>query len=197
MKRYKLKKDLPTFKAGKECWLGVDGQLLAQNEDDEVIQMYSAKTMQKFPNILKDWFEEISEEPRSADSIQIGDKYYFLDSCRSVNCDVWGNTLLDRERRAHGNCYLVEEEAMAGAAWLKAYQILRQDTKGFKPQKGKGRYYTIYWDVYDRKFRVDYYTSDLGGARQYSPLIFATREDAEGSLKKHKREWKIYLGVEE
>ena len=55
-KRYKLKRDLPTFKAGDIFYLSGMGNLF--HESDGVVA-YSWSTIDKFPNILTDWFEEI------------------------------------------------------------------------------------------------------------------------------------------
>ena len=56
MKRYELKRDLPTFKAGEIFYLSDIGNLI--HESDGVVA-YSWSTIDKFPNILTDWFEEI------------------------------------------------------------------------------------------------------------------------------------------
>ena len=56
MKRYKLKRDLPTFKAGEVFYLSDAGNLLRESDN---IAAYSWATIDKFPNILTDWFEEI------------------------------------------------------------------------------------------------------------------------------------------
>ena len=59
MKRYRLKKDLPTFKAGEVfvLWNSIEEQGLLRESDD--IMAYHRKTLDKFPNILEEWFEEI------------------------------------------------------------------------------------------------------------------------------------------
>ena len=58
MKRYELKRDLPTFKAGEIFHLSGMGNLI--HESDGVVA-YSWSTIGKFPNILTDWFEEVKE----------------------------------------------------------------------------------------------------------------------------------------
>ena len=55
-KRYKLKRDLPTFKAGDIFYLSSMGNLFHESEG---VVAYSWSTIDKFPNILTDWFEEI------------------------------------------------------------------------------------------------------------------------------------------
>lgn len=59
MKRYRLKKDLPTFKAGEVfvLWDSIEGPGLFRESDG--IMAYHRKTLDKFPNILEGWFEEI------------------------------------------------------------------------------------------------------------------------------------------
>lgn len=59
MKRHKLKRDLPTFNAGDEFCLNNNNDLYLK---DSNIIAYNHYTLEKFPNILKDWFEEIPEE---------------------------------------------------------------------------------------------------------------------------------------
>lgn len=58
-KRYQLVKDLPTFKAGEifELWDSIETQGLYRESDG--VMAYHQKTLDKFPNILEEWFEEI------------------------------------------------------------------------------------------------------------------------------------------
>ena len=62
MKQYKLKKDLPTFKAGGTFHINDKGNLVSDNEFSKGIVAYSKSTLDKFPNILTDWFEEYEEQ---------------------------------------------------------------------------------------------------------------------------------------
>lgn len=61
MKRYKLKKDLPTFKAGGTFHINDKGNLVSDNESSKGIVAYSKSTLDKFPSILTDWYEEYEE----------------------------------------------------------------------------------------------------------------------------------------
>lgn len=75
MKRYKLLKDLPTFNAGDEFVLRDNGCLYLNKVDAVTgyltgvghwkndVMAYHKRTLEQFPNILEDWFEEI-EEPK-------------------------------------------------------------------------------------------------------------------------------------
>ena len=62
MKQYKLKKDLPTFKAGDTFHINDKGNLVSDNESSKGIVAYSKSTLDKFPSILTDWFEEYEEQ---------------------------------------------------------------------------------------------------------------------------------------
>lgn len=62
MKRYKLKKDLPTFKAGGAFHINDKGNLVSDNESSKGIVAYSKSTLDKFPSILTDWYEEYEEQ---------------------------------------------------------------------------------------------------------------------------------------
>ena len=55
MKYYRLKKDLPTFKQGELFYTDDEGSLIRTDDD---LMAYYYKTIEKFPNILVDWFEE-------------------------------------------------------------------------------------------------------------------------------------------
>lgn len=61
MKRYKLLKDLPTFKAGDLFYISEYGALVYDDGDGGVMA-YARQTLDMFPNILTEWFEEIQEE---------------------------------------------------------------------------------------------------------------------------------------
>lgn len=66
MKRYRLKKDLPTFKKGELFHMDENGNLWrdkgqkGKHWQDEVMA-YHHKTIERFPNILTEWFEEYEE----------------------------------------------------------------------------------------------------------------------------------------
>lgn len=192
MKKYKLLKDLPTFKAGQKCWLGIDGQLLTQDEDGKVILMYAASTMAKFPNILRDWFEEILEPLKTVWDLEENDPYFYISLDGSIKETYWGDYSYDNAAREYGNCFASWREAEKELTRRKAKQILLRDTKGFKPNwKDKGQLkLSIYYDHECKKLFSDY-----DWDHQYNTIYFATEKDALESIKNHDREWKTYLGI--
>ena len=79
MLRYRLLKDLPTFKARDMFYISQYGALI-YDDGGFGVMVYSQSTLKRFPNILTDWFEEIQEEP--TDSIRWkpknGDNYFYI-----------------------------------------------------------------------------------------------------------------------
>ena len=189
MKRYKLKKDLPTFNAGEIFYLSDAGNLLRESDN---VPAYSWSTIDKFPNILTDWFEEIKESTRWKP--ELGYKYYLLDSNGSVYDSVWSNDYIDRNRSEIGNCFQTEEEAERVVEYLKALATVRGDAIT-KFTKGRNNFYVVYnaahnyLDVVENAFFI---RNGIFGLP-----YFATREDAQRSIERHKNEWLTIFGVEE
>lgn len=190
MKRYKLKRDLPTFKAGDRFVLIDSGSLI--HESDGVVA-YSWTTLDKFPNILTDWFEEINESTRwKPDRNQ---KYYYLGNSGSVYYDTWANgSPIDNGRFEIGNCFQTEEEAKKAAEYLKAIAIVRGDATT-KFVKGKRNWY-VYYDAVYKWLDVMPNFSDIKNGIFGLPY-FATIEDARRSIEQHKNEWLTIFGVKE
>lgn len=96
---------------------------------------------------------------------------------------------------AAGNCFKTKAEAEEFLAWLKARKTLLDDTKGLKPD----------WeDIAISKHCAVYHSTDgtLGTDtwqtfNQGQNIWFKTTEDAEESIKKHEKEWRIYMGLPE
>lgn len=66
MKRYRLKKELPTFKKGELFHTDEDGNLWRDEGQNgkhwrKEVMAYNHLTIERFPNILTDWFEEFEE----------------------------------------------------------------------------------------------------------------------------------------
>lgn len=199
-KRYKLKKDLPTFRAGQEFFLSSSGSLWSLDGHDRdggsisKICAYGAVTLDKFPNILTDWFEEILEEPKTVWDLEgsmrcwvIGDDTVWEERW----CDIVGAV----DKRNAGRIALSEDEAKKELARCKARTILLRDTKGFKPdwsrEEVRAKKYFVVFDVLGNDLCVDFTNS-----YRENKIYFPTEEDAEASIKTHKKEWLTYLGVE-
>lgn len=200
MKRYKLLKDLPTFKAGQLAYVSSLGNLMAGTpEEPETadtglnLMMYHRGTLEKFPNILTEWFEEIQEP---TDSIhwkpKYDDWYFYISDHGSVCSDIWNDNYTDNKRLAFGFVYRTEEECKAALDRELAEVRLRL-TSDFKPdfESGKGGW-MVYYDHGCETLAVcelDYY--DDGEIVRYK-----TREEAEKSIEENREDWKIYFGID-
>lgn len=127
MKRYKLKRDIPAFKAGEVFYLSDAGNLFRESDN---VPVYGWTIIDKNPNILTDWFEEVKESTRWKP--RIGQKYYLLDSNGSVYDSVWSNDYIDRNRSEIGNCFKTKEEAEKAVEKLKAWKRLKDSGLKFK-----------------------------------------------------------------
>lgn len=189
MKRYRLLKDLPTFNKGDIFRLTEHGHLMS--EEAGVIA-YAEPTLEKFNILDSGWFEEIPESRRWRAGE--GERYWCVQSDGEKADDYEDKMDVDDLRYELGNYFKTEEEAQKAANWLKAFTVLRDDTKGFKPDwenDEQAKWYVLY-DHGHGRLGEDWYVS-----LQKSIIHFATQDDALESIKKHEREWKIFYGVEE
>lgn len=128
MKRYKLKRDIPAFKAGEVFYISDAGNLFRESDN---IAAYSWTTLDKFPNILTDWFEEIDEPTRWKP--ELGHDYYYISGDGHVYDDSWDDSqFADRGRFEIGNCFQTEEEAERVVEKLKAWKRLKDSGLKFK-----------------------------------------------------------------
>lgn len=202
MKRYKLLKDLPTFKAGQLAYISKTGNLIAGTPENQkttetglIIMIYHETTLKKFPNILTEWFEEI-EEP--TDSIRWkpknGDKIWYLDENGNTNF-----TYFDEDDSYHlsrfefGNTYRTSDECEQARERRLAKVRLRR-TSDFKPdfKNGNGGWVVMY-DHFERVLAIECYSFCDSG----EPVRYETEEEALKSIRENERDWKIYFGIKE
>ena len=189
MKRYKLLKALPTFKAGDVFYLSDGGNLFHESKD---VLAYSWTTIDKFPNILTDWFEEIKEPTRWKP--EIDQKYYCMVDSGPVVDDYWNDVGIDHERFDIGNCFKTKEEAEQVVEYLKALAVVRGDATT-KFTKGGNNWY-VYYDTNLNSIYSSISRSMLDNGVFGLPY-FATMEDAQRSIKLHEKEWLTIFGIEE
>ena len=201
MKRYKLLKDLPTFKAGQLAYISKTGNLIAGTPENQkttetglIIMIYHETTLKKFPNILTEWFEEIKEP---VDSIhwepKIGDKYW-TSSGTGVYFQVWRDDEFDRDRYELGRVYKTKEECEKAYKRELAEARLRR-TSTFTPDWEDGlqiKYVVIFNHVMNRLEVHELTFEDLG-----LPVYFESEVSAMKSIRENKQDWKIYFGIKE
>ena len=190
MKRYKLKRDTPAFKAGTECYIEEAGHMVPCRGISYTI--VHKDQLEKNPNILTDWFEEIEEQTRWKPEYR--QNYYCVVSDGSVVDDDWSDWRLDDGRFEIGNCFKTEEEAERVVEYLKALAVVRGDaTSEFVK-------YNDNWFIgYDPEHKsIDAFCNPYTARNGIFGLpYFATKEDAQRSIELHRNEWLTIFGVKE
>ena len=124
MMKYKLKKDLPCAKAGEIFREDYD-----KNDNNNVYLYQESYGLKQHKICLEDidnfdeWFEEVEE-------------YYVINSVFGYVLKINGNSYSDlqiRNMRELGVLFDTWLEADRKFAYLKAQAVIKQDTKGFKP----------------------------------------------------------------
>lgn len=199
MKRYILKKDLPTFKSGEKFFISKSGNLIVGTPSNPKqitvetsyglpmkidLMAYAQETLEEFPNILKDWFEEIKDS----------EEHFYIDSKGDIEYskNEWNEEVVEHHKLI-GNYFETYKEAEKYLKYLKAKVIIKQDTKGFKPDWkdiAKDKYYG-FWDSSAKK--LDWIRISI---LQDDRIYFETRNDIKESFEKHPKEWKTYLTYE-
>ena len=190
-KRYRLKYDLPTFKAGDEFELAPCGALVQITNGRTGVCAYTASTLEKFPNILTDWFEEIKETTRWKP--ESNHMYCFIRDDCDVYYDIWTGDI-DQKRFDLGNCFQTKEEAERVVEYLKALAVVRGDATT-KFVRGKSNYYVVYNTTYNCLDVSDNCYLIKNGI--FGLPYFATEEDAQKSIELHRKEWLTIFGVKE
>lgn len=190
MKRYKLLKDLAGLKAGSTLYLNELGNLVAE---DKTTIVFLANFIHHYRLLDSDWFEEIPEGYKRWRAKK-GELYWYVRSDGGVVYDHEIKIDVDDDHYELGNYFKTEEEAQKAADWLKAFAILRDDTKGFKSDWKDGS--QLRWGV-GYNYGTNRLSVYLTFRVQEGVIYFATQDDAEESIKAHERQWKIYYGAEE
>ena len=195
-KKYRLLKDLPFAKAGDEFKeMHDDGRIvLAPEEWDQHRHEIDINDIDNFD----EWFEEVKEleMPKEFFCIDI-DKvicygYSFFQHSENTRQEYIRFT---EKYKSVGNCFETREEAEKYLAYLKAKAIIKEDTKGFKPDwnnEDENRYRGC-WDL---KKDTTIWMYESGAFRE--PLIFfKSVKDVKESFEKHPNEWRTYLTYEQ
>ena len=191
MKRYKLKRDTPAFKAGTECYIEEAGNMVPSHGISYTI--VHKDQLEKNPNILTDWFEEINESTRWKP--EMGQTYYHVGGDGFIYDDTWVNdSAVDNGRFEIGNCFKTKEEAEQVVEYFKALATVRGDaTTRFV--KSRDNWY-VYYDTDSNSLESSISHTMLDNGIFGLPY-FATIEDARKSIELHKNEWLTIFGVKE
>lgn len=182
MKQYKLLKDLPTFKAGDEFYIDSNNNLRLKVSDS---MAYNHYTLEKFPNILKDWFEEIHKCKRCR--AEYRGPYYYVNSLGIISSNNDYRDTEDDHLYSIGNYGLTKEELESKLKYDIARQVLLDDAKGGKWKKN-GINLCVYYENSINRWIFDNTIRDI----QISGAIyFQNRADTQKSLEEHKEQWEI------
>lgn len=196
MKRYKLLKDLPTFKAGDLFYISEYGALVHNGGDPDGcnVMAYAQSTLEMFPNILTEWFEEIQEP---TDSIhwkpECGEEYWVVNSYGLIVKRIWSDSNEDLNMYKLGIVHPTKEECEKAHDRELAEVRLRR-TSNFKPnfKNGNGGWVVMY-DHFERVLAIECYSFCDSG----EPVRYETEEEALKSIKENEQDWLIYFGIKE
>ena len=182
MKKYKLLKDLPFAKAGEifEINRGEIDDCITLYRNEE--QIHQFKVGNNASEMFDEWFEEVKESKR----------YYFIGGLGYIGSDTVDG-LTEKYRQELCNYFETQEEAEKYLEYLKAKAIIKQDTKGFKPnwKNPSQKRFFGYYNLIDKK--LCYFNAV---ENMESKIYFKSEEDIEESFKKHPEEWKTYIDYE-
>lgn len=194
MKRYKLLKDLPFAKAGDILSLERSQEygyfkLCKDRSNPRSIELYEG-IVEGFIDNFDEWFEEI-KEPKIFFTIDI-----YKSKFKEMNTDYYSgwSALEVKNIKDLGLLFKTKEEIDKFIAYLKAKAIIKQDTKGFKPNwnnEGEKKFFGS-WNFQRKEAYWDYEYIN-----KYVEIYFKTNEDIEESFEKHSEEWKTYLTYEQ
>jgi len=161
-------------------------------EDHEVNTLYGEPITLK---TLNKYCEDAPEEKKYGGRVpKRGDYYYNINWDGEIRRYLWDDLEEDKNGFECGNSFWTKEEAERELARREAYVILKEDTKGFKPdwKDLSKRKYSVCYDYSLRRLAVANFVCST-----VSELAFATEEDARASIEAHSSEWKTWLGVED
>lgn len=194
MKKYKLLKDLPFAKAGDILSLERSQEygyfkLCKDRSNPRSIELYEG-IVEGFIDNFDEWFEEI-KEPKIFFTIDI-----YKSKFKEINTDYYSgwSALEVKNIKDLGLLFKTKEEIDKFIAYLKAKAIIKQDTKGFKPNwnnEGEKKFFGS-WDFQRKEVYWNYEYIN-----KYVEIYFKTNEDIEESFEKHSEEWKTYLTYEQ
>lgn len=183
MKIYKLTKDIPMFKKGDLFFIHPEQGCLIQK--DTLRLAYHKETIDKNPEILNDWFEEISKNKRRR--ADYGSEYYYVNDFGYVDKGEDYRDIEDDIRYSIGNYGLTEEGLEAKREYDIARQVILDDANGGKWEKG-GSNCCAYYNYDEDDWGYDYTVNYM---QTIGIIYFQNLDDIKDSLKKHKEQWEI------
>lgn len=194
--KYKLLKDTPTIKAGtifEEIVSMSDGtRELAVAVPGEDIPEDPQFAIQDIDN-FDEWFEEIQEP---VDSIhwkpKIGDRCFILENV-NIRPTAYTGMLRDYNAWRTGRVFRTKGECEKALDRELAEVRLRK-TSNFEPDFEDCRGgWVVYYNYKDKELYA--YDTDYDDSGEI--VRYATKEEAEKSIRENREDWLIYFGVKE
>lgn len=184
MKYYKLVNDIPMFKKGDLFFIHPEEGCLLQK--DTLRLAYHKKTLEKNPEILKDWFEEIEKSKNKRWRGQKCDGYYFLSDSGDVYSETDIYDEIDNYRYNTGIYGRTKQELEAKREYNIARQVLLDDAEGGKFIEG-GKNWHAFYDTTSETYAI------ASGMSYYFPgvVCFKNGGSLYKSLKEHEEQWEI------
>lgn len=196
--KYKLLKDTPTIKAGtifEEIVSMSDGTrelaVAVPGEDIPEDPQFAIRDIDNFD----EWFEEIKEP---TDNIhwkpKPGEKHWYMDSDGDIYDNTFdGECLFRRRRFEFGNTYPTEE-ACRKAKERRLAEVRLQRTSNFEPDFEDCRGgWVVYYNYKDKELYA--YDTDYDDSGEI--VRYATKEEAEKSIRENREDWMKHFGVKE
>nr|DAT72310.1 MAG TPA: hypothetical protein [Caudoviricetes sp.] len=189
---YRLTRPLPTFEVGDVFKINNSGHLEyvkgAQDvKEGQQLIAYTKMTLDKFPNILKDWFEELPNySPYKKWRGEIGDVYWFIDDTGKIAFEKELDSSADDYRWRTGNYFKSKSETEKYREFLYSLNVLLIDANGGGYIDGGENWIACY----DRDGET-YDTIDDINVVSLSGVWFQDINDLERSLDKHSYDWDI------
>lgn len=187
MTKYRLKKDLPTLKAGA-IFSDKDGEEMSwgsnlhHTAESGMFYRFYTKEIDNFD----EWFEPVADEWP-----QKGDTYWTVAPDGTSFLDNWGDFAGCRDRRAIGNVFKTEESAQRFVDYLKAVEAVRHD-EGFMKMSRKIDYAPCGYGLYQDHSK-SIVPSTVDCSAHAGEFYFDTYAHAQASLDKHRDEWQTIL----
>lgn len=192
--KYKLLKDTPTIKAG-----AIFQEIVREVDGSKILKEYASNNkntmlVSEIKN-FDEWFEEIKEP---TDNIhwkpKNGEKIWYLDENGNTNF-----TYFDEDDSYHlsrfefGNTYRTSGECEQ-ARERKLAEVRLQRTSNFEPDFEDCRGgWVVYYNYKDKELYA--YDTDYDDSGEI--VRYATKEEAEKSIRENREDWMKHFGVKE
>ena len=172
------------FKEGDLFFIHPEEGCLLQK--DTLRLAYHKKTLEKNPEILKDWFEKIEESKNKRWRAKKFETYWFINGYGEIEYDDEYGLNTNDNLYAIGNYFKTAKEADDYRKYLIARQVLLDDAKGGKFIEG-GKNWHAFYDTTSETYAI------ASGMSYYFPgvVCFKNGGSLYKSLKEHEEQWEI------